>query len=66
MYNETLEYIEQQEKAGGIYVIRPDSELNISKVEKNPEKLKEIYNIGRDTAGRHIEKIKVFLSSEEK
>ena len=66
MYNETLEYIEQQEKAGRIYVIRPDSELNISKVEKNPEKLKEIYNIGRDTAGRHIEKIKVFLSSEEK
>ncbi len=61
MYNETLEYIAQKEKKGELLVIRPDSKLPVSKVEKDPEKLKAAYEIGRRAATERIDEIKEYL-----
>ena len=63
VYNQTLAYIEEQEKLGKLFVIRPPHKLQIGKVEKNPNKLKEIYDIGRETVAPQISAIKEFLKA---
>ena len=60
-YNEALEYIEKKEAAGEILVIRPDEALPVSRVEKDTDKLKLAYEIGRQAAKINLEKIKSFL-----
>ena len=62
VYNETLEYVKKREAAGELYVIRPETELPLSRVERDPEKLKKAYEIGRETAEKQIGKIKEFLA----
>lgn len=62
MYNDTLEYITQQEAAGNILVIRPAAPLPVSRVEKNPERLQAAYDIGRATAAAQLEAIRHFLT----
>ncbi len=61
MYNDTLDYIEKQEREGKLLVIAPESALPIGKVEKNPEKLKEVYNIGRSITLRRLSEITAYL-----
>jgi len=62
VYNETLAYISQMERAGKLLVIRPDEALPVSRVEKDPEKLRQAYEIGRNAAEAQIERIKQYLS----
>ena len=61
-YNVSLRYVEQQEAAGKLLVIRPECKLDVSKVEKDPEKLKEVYVQGRLAATRKLAEIKEYLS----
>ena len=63
VYNQTLAYIEEQEKLGKLFVIRPPHKLQIGKVEKDPNKLKEIYDIGRETVAPQVMAIKEFLNT---
>ena len=63
VYNQTLSYIARKEKEGTLFVIRPKEKLQIGKIEKNPEKLKEIYEIGRGTVLPLIPEIKQFLNA---
>lgn len=62
VYNDTLAYIEEKEKTGELFVIRPDRVLPVSRLEKDPEKLMAAYEIGRQTAGRQLENIKRFCT----
>lgn len=62
VYNRTLEYIENQRKAGNIYVIRPEKPVKIGRLEKSKEKLDELYNIGIEDAKRSFEGLKEFLA----
>ena len=61
MYNETLAYIEEKEKTGELMVIRPEDKLPVGRVEKNPDKLRLVYETGRRTAYEHLDKILKFL-----
>lgn len=63
-YNETLRYIEQQEKSGNVLVIRPDTELQIGRAEQDPKKMRAVYEIGRATAKKQVHKITSFLKGE--
>lgn len=65
LYNETVAYIEAKEKAGELFVIRPEADLPVSRIEKDPEKLKAAYEIGRKTAIKHLEKIHEYLELAE-
>ena len=65
VYNDTLAYIEEKEQNGELFVIRPEHELPVSRVEKDPEKLKAAYEIGRKTTLKNLNKITAFLSSED-
>lgn len=34
-------------EGGGVFIIRPDTPLNIGRLEKDPEKMQKVYDIGR-------------------
>lgn len=61
MYNETLDYIAKREEEGKLLVIRPDVDLPVKKVEKNPENLRAAYEIGRRVATERLDEIKAYL-----
>lgn len=65
MYNSTLEKIEELEKDGRIFVIRPSLPPKIGRLENNPEKIEQIYNMGRKNAEEAIENLKKWLSAEK-
>lgn len=60
VYNESTAYVEQQEKKGAAYVIRPAEPLPIGRVEHDPEKLRKVYEIGRETGEARLQEIKAF------
>lgn len=62
MYNDTLSYIREREKEGAVLVISPPEALPIKRVEHNPAVLKQVYETGRKTAEKNLDKIKEFLS----
>lgn len=45
-YNDTLDQLQEQEKQNKIFVIRPSKLIKINRLEKNPDKMQEIYNLG--------------------
>lgn len=63
MYNGTLAYISHMERSGKLLVIRPDAPLPVGRVEKDPEKLRNAYEIGRTLALKRLEEIKSYLNS---
>lgn len=64
VYNETLDYILQKERSGKLLVIRPEADLPIRRVERDPQRLKRAYDIGRETAKRRLCEIKAYLSAK--
>jgi predicted patatin/cPLA2 family phospholipase len=52
-YNKTLDIIEQLEKEGKVFIIRPPSPLRVARLENDPEKLKKVY----DEAVRQMENL---------
>lgn len=63
-YNATLDYIRNKEKAGEILVIRPPEKLPIGRTENDPEKLRQVYEIGRNAAESKIAQMQAFLASD--
>ncbi len=62
VYNETINYIEEREKQGELFVIRPKEDLPVKRVEKNPDRLQLAYDTGRERANELLEDIKKFLA----
>ncbi|MBO6242363.1 MAG: patatin family protein [Butyrivibrio sp.] len=54
MYNEEKRYIREKEERGEIEVIRPLKPLNVSPVEKNPDELERVYQLGREAALKYL------------
>lgn len=50
MYNDTTTYIKERESRNEIFVIRPKEKLDIKSAEKNVDKLKAVYQLGREAA----------------
>ncbi|MDR4886895.1 patatin family protein [Fredinandcohnia sp. QZ13] len=60
-YNDTLAYLDQEEKAGRIFVISPTEPLEVGRVEKNPVKLTNLYELGLKDASEQFEKFQKWL-----
>ena len=60
-YNETLDYIRKQEQEGKVFVVSPDEKLDIGRTEKDPNKLRAVYAIGRKAAEAKLSELKRFL-----
>ena len=61
MYNQTLDEITKLEKEHKIFVIRPSRYVKISRMETNPEIIKEMYNLGREDAKNSLKSLQTFL-----
>lgn len=61
MYNDQLALIDKLEQEGKIFVIRPSESLNCPTLEKNTDKLEEIYKTGYQNGVDSIEKLKEYL-----
>lgn len=61
MYNDALDFIEREEAAGRLFVLRPDAPLNIGRVEKDPEKLTRIHDMGFAVAERNHQALLKFV-----
>lgn len=64
-YNEALRDIEEKERRGEILVIRPEAPLPVSRVEKNPERLRAAYNAGRQMACKRLSELRDFMEIKE-
>ncbi|MDO4459383.1 MAG: patatin family protein [Clostridia bacterium] len=60
-YNEALDYISEREKEGKCFVIAPHEKLGISRLEREPKKLTEIYEQGFRDAVSIMDNLKKFL-----
>ena len=61
-YNDTLEYIRQEEQKESVLILCPKEKLPVGRIEHNPERLKTVYDIGRTIAIDHLDEIKNFLN----
>ena len=60
MYNRQLDYVRQAELEGRCIVIRPDDKLPIGHISHDPEEMQRVYELGRDTGLRNIDRLKEF------
>lgn len=60
-YNQTLDYIKELEDNKKILVIRPSKLIKISRMETNPEIIKQMYELGRSDGLNMLSKVKEFI-----
>ena len=61
-YNEILEYIYELERQGKVFIIQPETPLNLGRIEKNREKLTNVYNIGYKEAEKQYSAMMEYLA----
>ena len=61
MYNAELALIQEQEKQGNLFVIRPHLPLEVKRMEKDPARLRTCYEMGRHAAKTAREQLLAFL-----
>ncbi|RJX40180.1 patatin family protein [Paenibacillus pinisoli] len=66
VYNETLAYIESQEKSGNVFVIRPQEPLVVGRMERDPRKLDALYMQGYRDAGKLMPSLQEWMGSTAK
>lgn len=64
MYNAQLDFVAEQEKLGNTLVLRPSKKINIKRMEKNLDRVQEMYNLGRLDGLNMLDKIKAFIEKE--
>lgn len=64
VYNREKEYVRQQAEAGAAYIICPPHALGIGRVEHDPNKMREIYDLGYETGMENLETVRKFLNKE--
>lgn len=62
MYNSEIKYISELEKSGEIIAVRPSCHIDISRTEKNPDVIEEMYQLGRQDAEIQLNDIISFLN----
>ena len=63
VYNETLHYIEKEEQAGNLFVIRPEVPLQVDRMEKDTAKLQNLYEQGYEDAKRQFADLQAFCKN---
>lgn len=60
-YNRMQEELNRLKEEGRIYIIRPDSPVRVSRMERDKRKLVELYEEGRKVAQNHLTSLKKYL-----
>lgn len=64
-YNRTLEWIEELEREGKLIVIWPEHTEGFSRIEKDLDKLRELYQDGLEKGNAAAERIRSFFGQED-
>lgn len=62
VYNETLDYIFQEEKKGNVFIISPSEPLEVGRIERNKDKLTALYNQGIRDMKNTVDALREFLA----
>lgn len=61
MYNKTVDTIIEMENKGELFVIRPSEPINVKTVERNPNNLQAVYDLGIKDCKNRVEALKEYL-----
>ncbi len=61
IYNACLKRIEEMERDGRAFVFRPSAEVKIGRLEKNPERIQAMYDLGMEDANARWDELTQFL-----
>jgi predicted patatin/cPLA2 family phospholipase len=61
-YNAILQEIEELDAKGEIVLVRPTKDLKLGRIESNPDRLQEMYDLGIEDAKRLLPRIKTYLA----
>ena len=64
-YNNQLQEVREQERAGNAFVFRPLKPLNVSRTTHDASEMNRVYQQGREEALQRLDELKRFLASEE-
>ncbi|WML40201.1 patatin family protein [Neobacillus sp. OS1-2] len=62
-YNETVAYLEDEERAGNALIIRPTQPLKVGRMERNPKRLEDLYNQGYEDAKKSMTSILNYINT---
>ena len=66
MYNEELDFIEKESQtSNNVLIIRPSVDLGVKHMEKDLNKVRAMYELGRKDALEMLEKLKIFWTQNE-
>ena len=60
-YNSAIEKIIELEKQNKIFVVRPSEKIDIKLIERNKEKLQQVYELGQKDARNKVKSLKKYL-----
>ena len=63
VYNASTAYVRAEEAAGRAFVLAPDAPLPIKRTEKDPEKLRAVYEMGRRSMENNLDAMMEFMKS---
>ena len=63
VYNASTAYVRAEEAAGRAFVLAPDAPLPIKRTEKDPEKLRVVYEMGRRSMEKNLDAMMEFMKS---
>jgi len=63
-YNDTVERIIDMENKKEIFVIRPSRFIKMGRIESNPDKLQEMYDLGIEDGNKNLMNLKKYLNNE--
>ncbi|QOY35739.1 patatin-like phospholipase family protein [Anaerobacillus isosaccharinicus] len=61
MYNSSLQFIEEEEKKENVFVLRPSIPLKVGRIERDKDKLTELYQLGYNDARKQYSKLNKWL-----
>lgn len=61
LYNRSVEELKKWEADGRAFIIRPSKPIEISRIEKNPDKLQAVYDLGIVDGKRYLDELKSYL-----
>ncbi len=64
VYNAALETLLQWEKEGKALVLRPSAPIEIGRIEKDPDKLQAVYDLGVSDAQARLDELKSYLNDK--
>ncbi|MEI2357941.1 patatin family protein [Mesobacillus zeae] len=59
-YNESVRYVEEEEKKGNALIIRPKQPLQVGRMERNPQKLENLYIQGYEDANQALARLEAW------